>query len=183
MNGNKVVRRKFLEHAAAGAASARGDEACYALARARAPLQAGAAKIKVGLMLPYTGTYAPLGVAIENGLRLALQESGGKLGGREVDFAKVDDESEPAKATDNINRLITRDKVDVVMGTVHSGVAAAMIRVTREAGVLHIIPNAGLARRDRAALRAEHLPHVVLQLAVGLRDGRRAGRPAGVRRW
>ena len=29
--------------------------------------------------------------------------------------------------------------------------------------------------RDRAALRAEHLPHVVLELAVGLRDGRRAG--------
>jgi branched-chain amino acid transport system substrate-binding protein len=96
-------------------------------------------------MLPYTGTFAPLGVAIENGFRLALQESGGKLGGREVDIAKVDDESEPAKATDNINRLVKRDKVDVVLGTVHSGVAAAMIRVTKETGVLHIIPNAGLA--------------------------------------
>jgi branched-chain amino acid transport system substrate-binding protein len=102
------------------------------------------AKIKVGLMLPYTGTYAPLGVAIENGFRLALGESGGRLGGREVEFFKVDDESEPAKATDNVNRLVTRDKVDVVLGTVHSGVAAGMIRVTKESGTLHIIPNAGV---------------------------------------
>jgi branched-chain amino acid transport system substrate-binding protein len=54
-------------------------------------------------MLPYTGTYAQLGVAIENGLRLALEEGGGKLGGREVEFLKVDDESEPAKVTDNAN--------------------------------------------------------------------------------
>jgi branched-chain amino acid transport system substrate-binding protein len=103
-----------------------------------------AARIKVGLMLPYTGTFAPLGVAIENGFRLALQEAGGKLGGREVEFFKVDDESEPAKATDNVNRLVTRDKVDVVLGTVHSGVAAGMIRVTKESGTLHIIPNAGV---------------------------------------
>jgi len=101
------------------------------------------AKIKVGLMLPYTGTFAPLGIAIENGFRLALQESGGKFGGREIEFVKVDDESEPSKATDNINRLVTRDKVDLVLGTVHSGVAAGMIRVTKESGVLHIIPNAG----------------------------------------
>ena len=102
-------------------------------------------KIKVGFMLPYTGTYAALGNAIENGFRLYVQEQGGKLGGREIEYVKVDDESEPSKAVDNINKLIKRDNVDVVVGTVHSGVAAAMIRVTRETGVLHIIPNAGLA--------------------------------------
>ncbi len=110
-----------------------------------APTLAQQAKIKVGMMLPYTGTFAPLGVAIENGFRLGLEEQGGRLGGREVEIVKVDDESDPAKATDNINRLVTRDKVDVVLGTVHSGVAAAMVRVTRESGTLQIIPNAGLA--------------------------------------
>ncbi len=110
-----------------------------------APTLAQQAKVKVGMMLPYTGTFAPLGVAIENGFRLGLEEQGGRLGGREVEIVKVDDESDPAKATDNINRLVTRDKVDVVLGTVHSGVAAAMVRVTRESGTLQIIPNAGLA--------------------------------------
>ena len=49
------------------------------------------AKLKVGLMLPYTGTFASLGTAIENGFRLHVTEQGGKLGGREVEFVKVDD--------------------------------------------------------------------------------------------
>ncbi len=70
-------------------------------------------KIRVGFMLPYTGTYARLGVAIENGFRLALADQGGKLGGREVEYFKVDDESNPAKATENANKIIARDKVEV----------------------------------------------------------------------
>ena len=100
-------------------------------------------KIKVGFMLPYSGTYAALGVAIENGFRMYVQEQGGKLGGREIEYFKVDDESDPAKATDNVNRLIKRDKVDVLVGTVHSGVAMAMAKAAKESGTVLIIPNAG----------------------------------------
>jgi branched-chain amino acid transport system substrate-binding protein len=102
-----------------------------------------APKLKVGLMLPYTGTYAALGTAIENGFRLFVSEQGGKLGGREIEFYKVDDESEPSKATDNVNKLIKRDQVDVLVGTVHSGVALAMAKVAKETGTLLIVPNAG----------------------------------------
>jgi branched-chain amino acid transport system substrate-binding protein len=103
----------------------------------------GAGKLKVGLMLPYTGTFAALGTAIENGFRLYITEQGGKLGGREIEFVKVDDESDPAKATDNVNKLVKRDNVDVIVGTVHSGVAMAMARVAKESGTLLIVPNAG----------------------------------------
>ncbi len=101
------------------------------------------AKLKVGLMLPYTGTYAALGTAIENGFRLYVNEQGGKLAGREVEFFKVDDESDPAKATDNVNKLVKRDSVDVLVGTVHSGVAMAMAKVAKETGTLLVVPNAG----------------------------------------
>jgi branched-chain amino acid transport system substrate-binding protein len=100
-------------------------------------------RIKVGFMLPYTGTYAALGNAIENGFRLYVQEQGGKLGGRELEFFKVDDESEPSKAVDNINKLIKRDNVDVVVGTVHSGVVMAMAKVAKDTNTLLVIPNAG----------------------------------------
>jgi branched-chain amino acid transport system substrate-binding protein len=99
--------------------------------------------IKIGLMLPYSGTYASLGVAIENGFRLYVQEQGGKLGGRDIVYSKVDDESEPAKATDNVNKLIKRDNVDVLVGTVHSGVALAMDKAAKDNNVLLVIPNAG----------------------------------------
>ena len=100
-------------------------------------------KLKVGLMLPYTGTFASLGVAIENGFRLHVTENGGKLAGREIEFVRVDDESDPAKASDNVNKLIKRDNVDVLVGTVHSGVAMAMAKVAKDTGTLLIVPNAG----------------------------------------
>jgi branched-chain amino acid transport system substrate-binding protein len=100
-------------------------------------------KLKVGFMLPYTGTFASLGTAIENGFRQHVTELGGKIAGREVEYFKVDDESEPSKATDNVNKLIKRDQVDVLIGTVHSGVAMAMAKAAKESGTLLIVPNAG----------------------------------------
>jgi branched-chain amino acid transport system substrate-binding protein len=94
-------------------------------------------------MLPYSGTFAGLGNAIENGFKLYVQEQGGKLGGREVQYFKVDDESDPSKGTDNVNKLIKRDNVDVLVGTVHSGVALAMAKAAKDNNTLLIIPNAG----------------------------------------
>jgi len=94
--------------------------------------QAQSGKIRVGLMLPYSGAFAPLGVAIENGVRMAINEQGGKLGGREIEWFKVDDESDPSKGIENANKLVQRDKVDVLIGTVHSGVQMGIQIVARD---------------------------------------------------
>ena len=99
--------------------------------------------IKIGFMLPYSGTYASLGNMIESGFKLYVQQHGGKLGGRDVEYFKVDDESEPSKATENVNKLIKRDNVDVLVGTVHSGVALAMAKAAKDSKTLLVIPNAG----------------------------------------
>ncbi|PZX28109.1 putative ABC-type branched-chain amino acid transport systems, periplasmic component [Cupriavidus taiwanensis] len=122
----------------------------FAMAGASAQTAAPAAgapaggKIKVGFMLPYTGTYAALGNAIENGFRMYVQQQGGKLGGREIEYFKVDDESDPAKAPENATKLVKRDQVDVVVGTVHSGVQMGIVKVAKENNTLLIIPNAGV---------------------------------------
>ena len=107
--------------------------------------RAQSAKVKVGLMLPYTGTYAALGNAITNAFKLAVSQRGGKLGGRELEYFTVDDESDPSKGPENTNKLVQRDKVDVLIGTVHSGVAMGMVKIARETGTMLIIPNAGVA--------------------------------------
>jgi len=120
------------------------------------PARAQGAKIRVGLMLPYTGTFAQLGVAIENGFRMAIDEQGGKLGGREIEYFKVDDESEPAKGIENATKLVQRDKVDVLVGTVHSGVQMGIHKVARDSGVLNLIPNAGV----HIATRGQCAPNV-----------------------
>ncbi len=131
----RIPRRGML-------AAALGVAAACALAWTGTTL-AQQTKIKIGLMLPYTGTYAALGTAITNGFKLAIQENGGKLGGREIEYFTVDDESDPAKAPDNANKLVKRDQVDVLVGTVHSGVALAMAKIARDNNTLLIIPNAG----------------------------------------
>ena len=135
MEFSQLNRRQFL--ACAGVLTASG------LLPVRSVL-AQSQKIRVGLMLPYTGTYAQLGTAITNGFKLAVMERGGRLGGREIEYFTVDDEAEPAKAPENTNKLVQRDKVDVLVGTVHSGVQMGMVKIAKETGTLLIIPNAGL---------------------------------------
>ncbi len=129
------TRRRFLIHSGALAAGA---------LLPRAGFSAQSPKLRIGIMLPYTGTYAQLGSAITNGFKLAVNERGGKLGGRELEYFTVDDEADPAKAPENTNKLVQRDKVDVLVGTVHSGVQMGMVKIAKETDTLLIIPNAGL---------------------------------------
>ena len=145
-----TTRRLVLTRSAALVGAASTALLLPAIARAQSN------KVRVGLMLPYTGTFAQLGVAIENGVRMAIDEKGGKLGGREIEWFKVDDESEPSKGVENASKLVQRDKVDVLIGTVHSGVQMGIQKVARDSGVLSLIPNAGV----HAATRALCAPNV-----------------------
>ena len=78
MTNSMTSRRQILAQGAA----LMGTAASGLLVPQHVLAQSG--KIRVGFMLPYTGTYAQLGVAIENGVRLAIDQQGGKLGGREI---------------------------------------------------------------------------------------------------
>jgi branched-chain amino acid transport system substrate-binding protein len=130
-----LSRRKVLQLAGAGAATA-----AFPFAR---PAIAQGAPLKVGLLLPYSGTFAALGAGITNAMDLYVKQQGGKLGGRTIEWVKVDDESAPPKATELTSKLVQGEKVDVLIGTVHSGVAMAMAKIAREAGIPTLIPNAG----------------------------------------
>ena len=136
----KATRRDLLK--GAGAASLAGAFPMPAIAQG--------APLKIGFMLPYTGTFAKLGKFIDDAFRLNVELAGGKLGGRAVEYVQVDDESEPGKATDNMNRLVGRDKVDVVVGTVHSGVVMAMAKIAKDTNTMLVVPNAGANDVTRA---------------------------------
>ena len=136
----KATRRDLLKGAAA--ASLAGALPMPAIGQG--------APLKIGLMLPYTGTFAKLGKFIDDGFRLNVEQAGGKLGGRAVEYVQLDDESEPGKATDNMNRLVGRDKVDVVVGTVHSGVVMAMAKIAKDTNTMLVVPNAGANDVTRA---------------------------------
>lgn len=128
-------RRQFL----AGAAATAG----IAALPARLAI-AGKAPIKIGILLPYSGTYAMLGEAITDALKLRIAEAGGSLAGRPVEYIAIDSEAAPPKAAQNTNKLVSKHRVDFLVGPVHSGVALAMAKVVRgRSAPIMIIPNAG----------------------------------------
>lgn len=129
-----VSRRKMLAGSAA-AAAATAVPTGWAIAQTK--------PLKVGLMLPYSGTFAQLGENITHAIEMLIAEKGGKLGGRDIQIIKLDDESKPEKGQENAERLVKRDNVDVLIGTVHSGVQMAIHKVVAESGTLCIVPNAG----------------------------------------
>lgn len=141
-NKSGLSRRNVLALTGAGAAAAAFPFARPAIAQAKA--------LRVGLLLPYSGTFAALGVAITNAMDLYVKQQGGKLAGRTIEWIKVDDESAPPKATELTSKLVQGEKVDVLIGTVHSGVAMAMAKIAREAGLPTLIPNAGANALTRA---------------------------------
>lgn len=139
----RIDRRAML--AGAGALGAGGVFAPFVR-----PSHAQAGTLKIGLLLPYSGTYAALGEAITNGMTLYLRQQGDRLAGRGVSIVKVDDESAPPKATELTTKLVSGEKVDALIGTVHSGVAMAMVKIAREDGLPTIVPNAGADALSRA---------------------------------
>jgi len=101
------------------------------------------AKVKVGILLPYTGTYAKLGTNIRDAMMLRFAEAGNMLGGRPIEFVDIDSEAKPAKAQQLTEKLIKKEKVDFLVGPVHSVVGMAMVKMARGDGPITVIPNAG----------------------------------------
>ena len=101
------------------------------------------AKVKVGMLLPYTGTYAKLGTNIRAAMMLRFAEAGNLLGGRPIEFVDIDSEAKPAKASQLTDKLIKKEKVDFLVGPVHSVVGMAMVKMARGDGPITVIPNAG----------------------------------------
>jgi branched-chain amino acid transport system substrate-binding protein len=123
-----------------GALAAGGGTAIAGLAM---PAIAQDTPLRIGIMLPFSGTYAALGEAIASAFDMHVKELGGKMGGRSVELVRVDDESDPATAQSHVNRLLGSDKADVMVGTVHSEVVMALVEAAREQQIPLIIPNAG----------------------------------------
>ncbi len=147
------------------------------------PAIAQGSPLRVGLMLPFSGTFAALGENIAAAFELHLQERGGRMGGRPVQVIRLDDESNPANAVQNVNRLVGRDRAEALIGTVHSGVVMALVQASRERGVPLVIPNAGnvAATRELCAptvFRASFSnwqPAYGMGLALGKQGVKRAG--------
>jgi branched-chain amino acid transport system substrate-binding protein len=97
---------------------------------APAPAQA-ADPIKVGVVTPLSGTYAPIGKQVRWGAELAVKEinAAGGVNGRPFELLFEDEEANPPVAVRKAEKLLQQDKVDLLTGTVNSGSTLAVGQV------------------------------------------------------
>ncbi|MEM8811743.1 MAG: ABC transporter substrate-binding protein [Pseudomonadota bacterium] len=73
-------------------------------------------KVKIGFMATLEGTYTVLGEDGQRGFEVAIQEWGGKAGGREIEVIVGATDASPESALRAVRKLVEQDKVDIVIG-------------------------------------------------------------------
>ncbi|WP_119157612.1 ABC transporter substrate-binding protein [Caldimonas tepidiphila] len=98
------------------------------LAAAVAASGAAFADITVGVTVSATGPAASLGIPEKNTISLMPQT----IGGHKVNYIVLDDASDTTAAVTNVRKLITENKVDVVLGSTTTPNSLAMIDAVAE---------------------------------------------------
>jgi len=126
--------------------------------------------IKVGAVLEVTGPFASLARQIENGIRLYMARNGDTVAGRKVELIIKDSQgAQPDVAKRLVTELVTRDKVDFIVGFALTPNAMAVAPVVTEAKVPTIIMNAAtsaiVSKSPYLARVSMTLPQVTMPIA------------------
>lgn len=103
-----------------------------------APSAKAQSSFKIGSVLSVTGPAAFLGDDMKAGMELALDEinSKGGINGKKIEWVFYDAESQTQKGLSATRRLLTQDKVEMIVGGGNmSGMAIAMLQQTEKAKV------------------------------------------------
>ena len=105
--------------------------------------QASAQTIKIGLINSYSGFLAQAGDQMEKGITLYIKEHTKDLPpGVRIEIIRRDDATAPEVGRRVAQELITRDRVQLLVGVVGSPIAAAIAPLTAEAKIPLVITNA-----------------------------------------
>src|SRR5690349_21129430 len=86
------------------------------------------ADINVGVTVSTTGPTASLGIPEKNTIAL-LPTS---IGGQKAKYIVLDDATDPTAASKNARKLVTEDKVDVIIGSTATPTSIAVLEVAAE---------------------------------------------------
>jgi branched-chain amino acid transport system substrate-binding protein len=99
--------------------------------------------IRIGFLAPYVGVYTKLGMDMRDGFKLYLDEIKNKVAGREILFFNEDTEGKPDVGPVKTRKLVEKDKVHILAGIIHSGVAYAIRDYVIDKKIPLVITNAG----------------------------------------
>ena len=106
--------------------------------------------IKVGFLTSYTGAFADYGPLQEEGVKMRLEEVNYQFAGRPIKLFINDDASDAGVALDKVKKMITMDKIDVLIGPLLSPCAAAVAPYLGE----NKVPGIGLMTKPYATSKS-----------------------------
>lgn len=100
--------------------------------------------IKIGGIAPLSGGIAVYGTECKNGIDLAIEEinAAGGINGQKIEFICEDDEGDSAKSVNAYKKLVTKDRVKVIIGSLPSGCTMAITNLAQAQKVVQIAPAA-----------------------------------------
>ena len=98
--------------------------------------------LKIGFLSTLSGPAGGLGHEIRDGFNLALKLHGGKLGGLPTQVIFADDTLNPETGRQLAERMLKRDRVNLMTGIVFSNVMLAVWPEIEQSHVFYIAPNA-----------------------------------------
>lgn len=103
--------------------------------------------IPIGALTSITGTFAPWGLELRDGMQFAVNQinSAGGVDGRKLQLVLADDTSEPAAGITAFNRLTEQDHVVAVGGVIDSDVGVATAPLAERAHIPLFMDKAGAA--------------------------------------
>lgn len=121
--------------------------------------------IKVGVPLGLTGAAAATGSWARMGVELAAEEinADGGIDGREVELVLADTELNPTKAVTAVNRLVSQEDVDLVIGPLTSDESLATLPILTQAGIPNINGSGSAITPEVAPLGFALLPNAEAQ--------------------
>ena len=167
----EVSRRDFIRTAALGAAGIGLGSLSFA------PFTYGAERpIKIGMIQEYTVGATAYGYWLGKVAKAAVAKlnAEGGIAGRKVELIDYDTKVNPAWASGMVKKLILEDKVDFVMGSVHSGVQLAVFPIVEQYKVPYIgggAMAASLTGKDAVPYYARIHTHARMQAAAGWKWG------------
>ena len=101
--------------------------------------------IKIGNILPLSGSAAPLGKIGQEARDMAVEEinaAGGikSMNGAQIEMLYADSKGDPATGVSEAERLITHEEVALITGCYQSGVAMPSTEVAERYGIPYIVP-------------------------------------------
>ncbi len=110
------------------------------------PALAQANEVKVGFLLPLTGSFAESGQLIKMAVEMAIEEINASGGIKSLKGAKLvgvfGNSTSVDEANTETNRMISRDKVSAIVGAYSSGATISSTVIAERNKVPYLVPNA-----------------------------------------